>query len=778
VVAPPLAQPNGGPPPGGIPPEQAREIVARLPSGPPTYARERFLALSPAAQQELLARALADTPPSGLVAPDGAPLGPSALMQPPPQGPPQGPVGPPSMGPGLPAADVPIPPAGGPGPMPRPARAPKPPTDPALRAQPRPKPPPAMPLDPLPDDPWGPGGPDYDTLCLLAKRQRERMKPRQEEWEKVRRLYQRDPEESRLKRTSREGAGVPAEPDYIRPQPALNLQRHVEQTALTRERLWLQFKPAARDQKTVDSAQHVEDWARTCLAYAAARWSQRGTTVGDPRQDIAYEDAGLLAMYGVWAGFVGLDLSNKERPRCYYEPVSPYELFPGRITTRQYTLTLGEFRAEYPDKAKRWWPLPKANERTTNPNAYPDEDRATVRLIGASDAYGMWHCIAVERGEHWPDSGPSLDPPADGDKWVKRERVDFGICPYQYIGLVGTPGGAIAGDRDTFEAHRFYGTLSQTGNAYRQQNDLIFWLKEGIKQAIKPAQNVFGDINTALPDQGLWPGAVNRYPENFRVERAGGDVAAAPATQAAFAVATADVQDAVPPILGGRGPAAQSGVAQHEQSEFAATLYVDPIRHTLTRVYQTICLAWCEIARRHGGEGGGAAALDALPYTVHKGEDVGSAATLKPSDIARNGFDRWSAEKIVVEYVETNENERMQRAQYAGFMVERDFWDRLAAMEHLRVENPAAMRRAVFRDKAIYLDPNMQKAMAGRALIEEDDPYLLAEWRYSREKEAGPPAAEKGLPSPTGPPDGVGPPGTAPLPGVAAPGGIPGIVGP
>jgi hypothetical protein len=72
----------------------------------------------------------------------------------------------------------------------------------------------------------------------------------------------------------------------------------------------------------------------------------------------------------------------------------------------------------------------------------------------------------------------------------------------------------------------------------------------------------------------------------------------------------------------------------------------------------------------------------------------------------------------------------------------------------------------------------MQKAFAGRALVEEDDPYLLAEWRYSREKESGPPPAEKGLPSPTGPPDGGGPPGTAPLPGVAAPGGIPGIVGP
>jgi hypothetical protein len=257
------------------------------------------------------------------------------------------------------------------------------------------------------------------------------------------------------------------------------------------------------------------------------------------------------------------------------------------------------------------------------------------------------------------------------------------------------------------------------------------------------------------------------------VERAGGDVAAAPAMQAAFAVATADVQDAVPPILGGRGPAAQSGVAQHEQSEFAATLYVDPIRHTLTRVYQTICLAWCEIARRHGGEGGGAAALDALPYTVHKGGEAGSAATLKPSDIARNGFDRWSAEKVVVEYIELSETEKMMRLQFAERMQKNDFWSRLTAMEHLRVEDPESERRGIFADKAIYLDEHLQKAMAGRALQETEDPYLIAEWFYSRQQEQAP--KQPGMPSPMGPPD-TGPPGATAIPGAPSPGGIPSIV--
>lgn len=715
------------PPPGVAPPE-LQALVAQL----PPELQQRFLALPPEQQialaQEYLASQSGPGPPPGIAGPDGLPLPPSGPPMPPEMTAPQGPL-PPGPPPGMPPLPMPPPPA------------PPPPKKPA---QPKPKPPPKYDLRELPKNPYGDKGPTLAHLHQAAATGRRRYARRNEQITKAVRRYHLEQEWRDLtgEQLDTAAGAIP----FVSVLPALFVERTIGLAAAVHDRLVLNVEPASRHDKSVEAAQACENALRTWREVDEMRWFRRGTE-GDAQIPLPYKELGLAAIEGGCGMYLWIDPEDDRYPH-YYEPVPISQLYPlGTEVTRQFTLTLGEARARYPEVNDAYKGRPD--------NAVSDAE--IVRIICWADVAGLWHLIAWQEGESWQDK--AARPDAGG--WIKgpdQGRIDFGFCPYQYRIALGSPVAQYVGEGyQDIEYHRTYGVLSQTGDTYKHLNEVAAWVLEGAAKSVRPATVDYIQPGSP-PPPGLdtRAGAHNTRQVGERVEPIIPSFAGSADGQATMSLLQAGLQDAAPPVLAGRGAAA-SGFDRFQASEQAGALFVDKLVQFAEEYYADYYRYRLELTRRKG-TGKGAWALDKLPYRQARGEQVGTLGTLAAADVAYNSYDRDST-NVRVRFQRLSEIEQMQRSERVLRQIDAKILSRRRGMDLIGIESPEEEQQQIFAEAAVLLDPAMHKAAAARALQEEGDPYLLATWESARAKEDAPPDA--GRPSP---------PGATAMPGTPAPG--------
>lgn len=737
-----------------LPPE-----IAQLMQQLPPMVRQRFMALPPAQQLALIEeflRTQGGAPPATeLAGPTGLPLagppagipsvdsplptplpGPGAPSLPPGAAPmpPPGPLPPELVAgplPGLPVDGPPgLPPLPGP-PGPLPGAAPE---GVARRggvrgaagepARPRPKPPPKYDLPDLPKNTYG-SGPTYQHVLDAAQRGRKRYAARNEQIRQAVARYHLEPEYSDLTGETRDPASgaIP----FTSVLPALFVERTIGLAAAVHDRLVLNVEPASRYIRSVQAAQACENALRTWREVDEMRWFRRGTE-GDAQIPLPYKEMGLAAIEGGCGMYLWIDPDDERYPH-YYEPVPLSQLYPlGTEITRQFSITLGEARARYPevDRVYRSWDTP------------PD-DTVLVTIICWADTGGLWHVITWEEGQSWsrPDQRPAAG------YWIKgpdQGRIDFGFCPYQYYEAFGSPVAqfAVYGTNQTdVEKHRTYGILTQTGETYKHLNQVGSWVLEGAAKSVRPATVDYLQPQSEKPDPpDTRAGAHNTREVGERIEPIIPSFAGSADGQATMSLLQAGLQDAAPPVLAGRGAAA-SGFDRFQASEQAGALFVDKLIEFAERYYEDYFRLRLELTRRKG-TGKGAWNLKRLPYRTTKGLMVGMTGELSADDVAYNSYDRY-ATSVRVRYQRLSEIEQMQRSERVLRQVDAKLISRRRAMDKIGIESPDEEQLQIFEEQAVLLDPAMHKAAAARALRQQGDPYLLQVWDQARAKEEAPP---------------------------------------
>ena len=580
-----------------MPPELAA-LVAQLPPD----LQQRFLSLPPDQQMELVKEFLGQGgpggpggPPPGLVGPDGAPLPPPGML--PPGMPPPGMLPPDAASPGM------MPPQGPPPGMMPPDVAPPlpapPPPAPKKPKKPQPKPPPKYELRPLAKNTFGKDGPSLQRVFDDGRIGRIRYQPRNVAYAEAVRRYHLEPEYTDL--TGEALAGAAGAIPFVSVLPALFVERTIGLAAAVHDRLVLNVEPASRQDKSISTAQACENALRTWREVDEMRWFRRGTE-GDAQIPLPYKEMGLAAIEGGCGMYLWIDPEDERYPH-YYEPVPLSQLYPlGTVITRQFSLTFGEARARYPEVAEAY----------ADPETAPG-DALITRIICWADTGGLWHLIAWEQGESWPDASKR----EDGGGWIKgpkQGRIDFGFCPYQYRIAGGSPVAQFSfeGYQDV-ETHRTYGILSQTGDTYKHLNQVAAWVLEGAAKSVRPATVDYvlpGEDKPARLDTRA--GAHNYRQVGGRVEPLIPSFAGSADGQATMSLLQAGLQDASPPVLAGRGAAA-SGFDRFQASEQAGALFVDKLVQFAEEFYADYYRFRLELTRRKG-TGTGRWALDKLPY--------------------------------------------------------------------------------------------------------------------------------------------------------------------
>lgn len=762
------------------------QALERVINQPPQQLAQliREFAQSPAAQEYIQRIHAAPEPAPRTQPPPGdmpgqlppGPGGPRVESGPPPGGlppPPPEAGGPPPM------------PPGGPMPVPgqaRPPRAPKP--KPAGPKKPKRSAPPQWSPPELPKARY-PKGPDRMTVLRHAEEGKKYFADLTTALESWRRIYHGTEDDTKLD-------GLPNNPwkgeqAVTRAQPTLMASRVVGLTAPTLERLGLNMSPWSDDDESREAATEVKNFARSMLEEIYRR-SERSATHGVFTPPFPRHLAGLGTIEGGCAVRI---MPNPEAEGLPWdvELVPMYEIFARPVaTTRQIECTLGEAYA-YPEMEKLF-PREELSEKVP---LYTEDTRIKL-VVWTDETHWCMTCDGVDGGL----TKKVVDKQGEADWWI-QPPTEHKLGRRIY--LVPNPWDATPLGPSTMESdrakHLSRGIYAALAPQITLVNQLVGALRAGAFKALKPAlkwklnpamratyPDLFPKITQQMYDRATVAGGHAVLGPDEDVGVIDQSFSGSPDGQALMAQASADMGDAAPPVLGGRG-AAQSGFDRFQANEAAGVLHVDPVIAwnvgVLEFIVETILTDFARLGQ------GKDQLWTKLPYRVYqqrgKVKGGGFVAELTAKDILRVG------PYVKVVFKRLGLTERMQLAQLHQLLVHDHFESRLAAMEEMGIEDTEREQARMLLEVALE-NPAVVKAAMLTALRREaaqepqegEDGDLMwarifldaVEEELAKEQLQQQPQ-QPGLPSPAappGPPPGPPPPmpGATQMPVTSAPG--------
>ncbi|HEX6537536.1 MAG TPA: hypothetical protein VF041_23340 [Gemmatimonadaceae bacterium] len=720
----------------GMPPAQIVPLVRQFLATIPPPALRQFFSLPLPDQALALVNGLGPVPngPPGMAPglPPGPPPGPAAA---PPNGPPVG------APPGIPVGAGPLP---MPGPMPGPMPAGGgPPAAPPAQRPPREKKPskPKLPPFELPEVPER-AKPTYAQIIADEVTARRLYRARDERIKRDYELYYQIEQYQKPNHKPADRAGG----DYLHTSstPSRLVHQIIGRVMATHDNVTLEVDAPDDSDDSIQAAQNVENFLRTCREVWENRWAQRGS-LGDPQPMLNWKEAGLMVVEGALGGVLATNPDYPQYPQDY-EPVPVQQLYPlSHATLRCYRTTLGALRVEEP-AVRKLIPEYKADDPLAHGWYADDQD---VEVIGWSDE--VWHAVAFK-------IGPPADPRRQVDKelWVKEPREHgAGFRIYQYPpSWAGTPGPAMRGLET--QARRFAGAglLTFLHPTFTLLDQLISLTLTQAMKATNPP--VIDKIDKTIPDEGESRrdpvdvgigGRTHRYTTD-EVEFPLGSFAGNADANTMFQSVLGEINNYLPPVLGGRGPA-QSGFDRAQQDESAGASVIDPIIDALEAHREMFFRLSCELALRTMKTGKGRKPLyKSLEYRSYRdAESRGSIGTVSAKDFETVRIDR-TAPGIRVRWQRMSMVQRMQLSNLMVLLVKEKLKSRFQAMRETGVVDPRREEQLMLTEAA-FMDDKFLKTLIGAA-VRNLRPELYPDWVASEPPPQ--PPAEKGLPSPPGAP--------------------------
>jgi hypothetical protein len=754
----------------------------------------QFLLLPPDKQMAVIQQFLQATAgpggPSGLVDASGQPLPPS---MPPPNGPPVGappgipmgpPPGPPPMpplpvggsnvpAPGLPVGPVPGLPGPG-GPVGLPVQPPPPPTAEeriakfqARQQQPNP------PGSPIKGDtattPEGqkvkrPTPPKWTLKTIAALKKVSPYGKKPPSWDEVtqdvdtclRRFAPRDRRiaadtqtyylmEKGAKLSGAQAVPTAGDRVHTRSQAQRMVDRLASMTEASADRVTIDVDPLADDDQTKQAAQRMADWLRTQRAYD----EDAGWIAGKPL--LPRVEAQVCLVQGGLGYTIDVDVDPDVDVPDYplrYTPLPPSELYPlDHATYHIFTVPLHEARRRYPIISKQC-PVRKAEDGTRTGVTGEDEP---VTVFAGSDKDGLWHWV----GWKW---APGATPAArsltgsDADRWIKKPTaVNCGRCVYQgpfYWGGSAQP--ALNETSETHEAMVGYGIITPIRRTLEILDKVVSALATNVVKAIDPPLAVIAGPGKRIKDIPLpstAPGAISFFEEGTEVKPLMFGIASQPDLQQFVNAVVSELNDAMPPVQAGLGPA-ESGVDRFQQAEQAGALAVDPVINFFQVFYQAVYRHRCELALRFSSQADQPKRqyFTVFPHYKSAGSDRGFYDELTPDDIERNGA---RAGQVRVRYDRLSQIEKQAQAARLKDLVGANLKSAWAAMREMGEPDPDREEKRIYEEKIVH-SPKMVEALGELTLYQLGNPEALEAYgRTSAATLPGPPPGTGSLPGPT-----------------------------
>jgi len=385
-------------------------------------------------------------------------------------------------------------------------------------------------------------------------------------------------------------------------------------------------------------------------------------------------------------------------------------------------------------------------------------------VFAGSDKDSLWHWVGWKGGPTARPETRAMEQ-AGVDKWIKKPTfVALGRCVYQgpfYWGGSAQP--ALNETADTHEAMVGYGIITPIRRTLEILDKVVSVLATNVVKAIDPPLAVIAGPGQKAKDiirPSTLPGATNYFENGTDIKPIMFGIASQPDLQQFVNAVVAELNDAMPPVQSGLGPAA-SGVDRFQQPEQAGNLAVDPVINFLQTFYEKVDRHRCELALRLSSQADQPKRqyFTVFPHYKSNGSDRGFYDELTPDDIERNGA---RPGQIRVRYDRLSQIEKQAQAARLKDLVAANLKSAWAAMREMGEPDPDREQKRIYEEKITHSD-RMVKALGELTLYQLGSPEALEAYTAGQ--------------APPPPPPG-GPPGTQSLP--ALPGAVaqPGIPAP
>ena len=616
---------------------------------------------------------------------------------------------------------------------------------------------------------WGAKPPDRDYLLDLASRARSLYAGRDQDIDADWEMYHLISRAQKLDQTQTEP--LKGELWHTWNKPAVIVDQVVGAVLPTVERLLIQNDPWDDTQPTIASAQHIENYYRTQLGRCYRAWGEQGN-LGNHVPDFAR----MVAICATVEGSVGRRYyTDPDADGLFFmEPVPVRQLYAiDGWVLRLLELPLREARAAYREIDELWPKQKDDKSARAGRVSYPD-DNEQVSIVVACDAAGLWELMVWEFNA--VDDAWYRDSKVKEDKqWLKKTRLDTGICPLQYpplwfgsaysgksssavqnTGIIhNTPAG---GNEQMRLRHR--GLLTPLREQVKLGSQLISIVATSANYVTNPP--MVHKINPQNPpdffdDKGLGQrrmpsrqlGATSQIYVDEAYEPVPVSAEGVQSLQALLNLVMTQVGDVAQPVLSGGGDFS-SGADRYVGQASASDHVIRPLRDYF--------VAWFEAALQDLGtiawrKGTGKALYTALPYRAGTRTPLrdeqrpknGAGGAVLASDFARTGAGcrvRYRLDDPV----------KLQQLVNAWItMLKEGVVDMYAVRDALQVEDAGQMDRRVMRDQALG-DQSVKQARIGRALLAGGDLTLAHLYFQERlaerlKQDAGSAPAPPGMPS-------------------------------
>lgn len=566
---------------------------------------------------------------------------------------------------------------------------------------------------------------------------------------------------------------------YMLSTPAKQLDRIVARVKPDSAHLQFNLDPRAEQDAWKQAQQAVENWSRDMWERHITHWWDHISQFGEDT-DLARKVAFLAALHGSVGWSLRPDLRRRKHGKgrdlnadypLVLDLIPLHELYKlGDCTLRIQRVTLREARRMSAEVRKRW-----PAKRETGGGWSPTNDHG-CRLIGFSDAEGLWYCQAFDIN---PPEGKDLE--GAGALWLvpPSKPINYGFCYYQV-----PPGWQATGDNalpDARQAAENYGRNFARGALFVNLEDFANqdYMASGALSTYAYNRDPGGvdiiDIELRTQtDQGLPPefstamGAKNTRFKGEGYQFVPKNFADSASDNFAISMAFGQTADTFPAALGGGGNA-QSGYDRRQMVENAQLLHVEELRTFVANMVAAITRRSLELLYRLGdGQG---KVFSTLPYRITKG-GMGEGE-LDAKAIGKAGV------SVKVDYFEEDLENDLRKNQIVIPRVDKNLISREYARERLGIPEPDKEETRINEEMALA-HPALKEAQAHWALASERNPMLpffeaaLARVKQPQPGEGGQPPQ---MPSMPGVPQGGMPPAEAGLPpGMSLPPGM-GMVG-
>jgi hypothetical protein len=483
----------------------------------------------------------------------------------------------------------------------------------------------------------------------------------------------------------------------------------------------------------VKAAQKFEDFSRGHRIEDEACWFQRGSTHGDPRPALPYEEAFLMALEGGFGWKWDVDPEDPDYP-FVYELIPISELYPlGHACTRQFTMPLEMARDTY-DVINKDFPL---DENGSGRAFYETID---IRFIEWADNGGHVYCVAYQedsiRGRAQQKNGWIIPP----------RKVGYGFPYFNYViwnASAGTPNGYT---RATHNAYVGYGVLTPLRKTYRLMDIMVSAIATGaLKMQAPPLFRTVaeGRDMSKVPRLNLEAGSENKGRPDEKVTPLWFDIAATQAGVAFVQALAQELQNNIPPMLAGM--TANSGFEYMQRSDDAHAMIIKPMVDAMQRSYEEMAKQRGVLAYRYARRGKDDPYKDKqffskYSYTGTDKKGYSYFGELKTADLRKSGV------KLTVRYTEKSLTEQIQIASYVTQLVNAHLMSQEQALIKLGNDDPLAELKKIFQDASL-MQPEMLKAITEEAIMASGSQALGNAWLRAFGQPAGSPPAQPGMAS-------------------------------